>query len=268
MRKDFSEDFPSKIDVSWKMQTQTTYNATPSTIGVANVGNFIVKNSEELTAGISLGNKSDNLMYAYVYDSVNSVLYSREVNRSEWVDCRMVIDFENQIFDAYVNGNLLAEGILIGAVNLSSAWNSWGEDAGIRFASGNASTTTTLFDDIDIYSAGESTDTDDDGISDLVDTDDDNDGLLDTTEDADHDGVVDAGETDPLNPDSDSDGLLDGVEDANQNGVFDVGLETDPRNPDTDGDVILDGEDDFPTIPDLSGNPKAMPWIPLLLLDD
>jgi len=42
--------------------------------------------------------------------------------------------------------------------------------------------------------------------------------------------------------DTDRDGLLDSEEDANGNGVFEPLLgETDPNNPDTDGDALLDG---------------------------
>jgi VWFA-related protein len=97
--------------------------------------------------------------------------------------------------------------------------------------------------------------------------DSDNDGLIDEIEDVDQDGVVDGGETDPNDPDTDDDGLYDGVEDANHNGVVD-GNETDPLNPDTDGDGIWDGEDPFPLNPNLPVKSTAMPWIPLLLLDD
>jgi hypothetical protein len=68
----------------------------------------------------------------------------------------------------------------------------------------------------------------------------DADGLADGEEDADLDGVVDAGETDPSDPDTDADGLLDGVE-----GV--VG--TDPLDPDTDADGALDGADCAPLDP-------------------
>jgi hypothetical protein len=71
-----------------------------------------------------------------------------------------------------------------------------------------------------------------------VDSDDD--GLPDTIEDNNGNGVVDVGETDPLNPDSDSDGALDGVEDTNGNGYVDAS-ETDPLNPDSDGDGLTDG---------------------------
>ena len=55
-------------------------------------------------------------------------------------------------------------------------------------------------------------DTDGDRIDDLVDEDDDNDGLLDTLEDLNQNGIVDKGETDPLNPDTDGDGHWDGVD--------------------------------------------------------
>jgi len=71
----------------------------------------------------------------------------------------------------------------------------------------------------------------------------DRDGLTDAIEDANGNGVVDAGETDPLNPDTDGDGLVDGVE--TNTGIFvnfaDTG--TDPINPDTDGDGFNDGEE-------------------------
>ncbi|MGD9101136.1 MAG: carbohydrate-binding domain-containing protein, partial [Anaerolineae bacterium] len=45
---------------------------------------------------------------------------------------------------------------------------------------------------------------------------------------------------DPM--DSDGDGLPDWIEDANHNGVVDEG-ETDPHNPDTDGDGLSDGDE-------------------------
>jgi|GEM_PF-1801206 len=63
-------------------------------------------------------------------------------------------------------------------------------------------------------------------------------------QDSDGDGLSDSIEnswcTDPLDADTDDDGILDGVEDANHNGVLDPG-ETDPCNTDTDGDGIQDG---------------------------
>uniref|UniRef100_UPI000594989D GEVED domain-containing protein n=1 Tax=Thiofilum flexile TaxID=125627 RepID=UPI000594989D len=76
--------------------------------------------------------------------------------------------------------------------------------------------------------------------TDPLDADTDNDGLLDGVEDANKNGVVDAGETNPLDADSDDDGLSDGAEDANKNGVVDAG-ETNPLNVDTDSDGLQDG---------------------------
>jgi len=102
-------------------------------------------------------------------------------------------------------------------------------------------------------------DSDEDGIPDenesrsnplLADTD--GDGLLDGIEDADHNGVVDLGETDPCNADTDNDGLIGGstnCEDLNANGIVDPG-ETDPRSPDTDGDGIFDGTERGLTAPE------------------
>jgi len=63
--------------------------------------------------------------------------------------------------------------------------------------------------------------------------DSDGDGLTDSEEDANGNGIVDAGETDPNNPDTDGDGLNDGDE------VL-VHL-SDPLNADTDGDGFFDG---------------------------
>ena len=58
-------------------------------------------------------------------------------------------------------------------------------------------------------------DFDQDGMADFLDTDDDNDGLLDTDEDINGNGLVDFGETDPFNADTDGDGVNDGDEIAN-----------------------------------------------------
>ncbi|MCH8203813.1 MAG: IPT/TIG domain-containing protein [Candidatus Hydrogenedentes bacterium] len=75
--------------------------------------------------------------------------------------------------------------------------------------------------------------------------DQDADGLPDYVEDANGNGVVDAGETNFLDADSDDDGIPDGAEDVNGNGSVDQG-ETNPRNRDSDNDGILDGADAFP----------------------
>ena len=119
--------------------------------------------------------------------------------------------------------------------------------------------------------------------------------------DSDNDGLSDdievAGCTDPYDPDSDNDGILDGTEDANHNRVTDSG-ETNPCNRDSDSDGMPDGweihyglnpllddasedadEDGYSNLEEYRGGSdptdrnslprqKAMPWIPLLLLDD
>jgi hypothetical protein len=120
------------------------------------------------------------------------------------------------------------------------------------------------------------TNTDGDNAGDACDLDDDNDGLPDSEEDRNGNGIVDAGETDPLNADSDddgtgdatdncptlpnaaqtdtdsddygdfcdsdddNDGLLDDEEDSNGNSTVDPG-ETDPLDPDSDDDDFDDG---------------------------
>jgi len=102
------------------------------------------------------------------------------------------------------------------------------------------------------------TDSDNDGVKDILDSDADNDGLSDGEEvftyftnplvkDTDNDGADDYTElftkkTDPLNPDTDGDGLLDGF----INNPWSVGelgegnVGTNPLINDTDGDGLLD----------------------------
>ncbi len=103
-------------------------------------------------------------------------------------------------------------------------------------------------------------DSDADGLDDGVE-DEDRDGIVDEGEtdprepDSDDDGISDGTETntgtDPLNPDSDGDTLADGVEDADRDGIVDAG-ETNPRDRDTDNDLIPDNveQNTDPTSPD------------------
>jgi len=74
--------------------------------------------------------------------------------------------------------------------------------------------------------------------TDPTDADTDGGGVADGDEDADHDGVVDPGETDPLDGADDLDRDVDGLPDAQE-----AALGTDADDPDTDGDGILDGEE-------------------------
>ncbi len=112
----------------------------------------------------------------------------------------------------------------------------------------------------------EDLDADDDGLPDSLeyttctdpnDGDTDDDGILDGVEDANHNGIVDPGETDPCNVDTDGDGIQDGTElgltldDVGPDtdlGIFQPDLDpsttTDPLNPDTDGDGLSDGAED------------------------
>ncbi|WP_300670964.1 C25 family cysteine peptidase [Desulfoluna sp.] len=90
-----------------------------------------------------------------------------------------------------------------------------------------------------------------------VDEDTDDDGIPDSLEDLDGDGMVDPGETDPTRADSDGDGIQDGTETGLTAGA--IGPDTDtavfipdsdpttqtiPWKPDTDGDGWMDGEED------------------------
>jgi hypothetical protein len=110
-----------------------------------------------------------------------------------------------------------------------------------------------------------SIDTDGDGLLDQIDNictnpldaDSDDDGIPDGTEDSDHDGIYDFGETDPCDIDTDDDGIQDGTElcysqddigpDTNP-GLFvpdaDPDTTTNPIEADTDGDGLSDGEED------------------------
>jgi subtilisin family serine protease len=116
-------------------------------------------------------------------------------------------------------------------------------------------------------------DTDSDGLLDSVETilgtdpldvDTDDDGIGDGDEDANHNGVIDGGETNPLLADTDGDGLQDGTESGISTAVADpdgagplLGTDTSvfipdanpltttsPTDPDTDGDGASDGTED------------------------
>ena len=80
-------------------------------------------------------------------------------------------------------------------------------------------------------------------------------GIPDGTEDLDHDGIVDPGETDPADIDTDGDGLQDGTELGYDTGTpdTDIGVfipdadpstTTDPLDPDTDDGGVSDGIED------------------------
>ncbi|RMG80339.1 MAG: hypothetical protein D6714_14835, partial [Bacteroidetes bacterium] len=80
----------------------------------------------------------------------------------------------------------------------------------------------------------------------------DSDGIINSIEDANGNGIADAGETDLNNPDTDGDGFDDGLEDTNHNGVLDPGESNpldycDPDNTtpdcDFDGDGIANATD-------------------------
>ena len=104
---------------------------------------------------------------------------------------------------------------------------------------------------------GEPKDSDGDGLSDSLenswctdpfDADSDDDGIPDGIEDANHNGVVDEGETDPCNIDTDGDGIQDGTESGVTESV-----------PDPDGDGPLLGTDTNVFIPDADSNTTTYP---------
>ena len=156
--------------------------------------------------------------------------------------------------------------------------------------------------DIYLISFDPTLDTDGDGLIDVIeegsctnsiDADTDNDGIQDGVEDVNQNGIVDIDETDPCAPDTDNDGIQDGTESGLT--MADVGPDTDllvfipdadpttftnPLIADTDGDGISDGDEDLnqngrvdegesdPNIQEAGNKTKAMPWIPLLLLNE
>ena len=125
--------------------------------------------------------------------------------------------------------------------------------------------------------------------TDANDADTDDDGISDGVEDANHNGVVDYGETDPCDIDTDDDGIQDGTELGYT--LYDIGPDTDidifqpdldpstttdPLDDDTDDDGLLDGEEDTnhngrvdpgESDPNIRKS-RAMPWLQLLLLGD
>ena len=125
-------------------------------------------------------------------------------------------------------------------------------------------------------SSPESTDSDSDGLPDSVedvnrngvwDRDDgetsaysgdtDGDGVGDWAE-THGDGIYDAGsDIDPLNPDTDGDGLSDGAEDRNGDGIWEnYQGESSPLLIESDGDGVFDATDNCPSIP----NPGQESW--------
>ncbi|RLB67772.1 MAG: hypothetical protein DRH04_07575, partial [Deltaproteobacteria bacterium] len=143
---------------------------------------------------------------------------------------------------------------------------SGGDNYRIRISAENS----TVYDFSDGYfTIVPAPDNDNDGLPDTLENagctffdnpDSDADGLLDGIEDANHNGVVDGGETSPCNLDSDNDGMPDGWEvihhlnptvndaagDRDGDGLDNAAeyrLRTDPDNPDTDGDGISDRDE-------------------------
>ncbi len=134
-------------------------------------------------------------------------------------------------------------------------------------------------------------DQDNDGLSDSQesgsctdanDADTDDDGIIDGVEDANQNGIVDAGETDPCEEDTDGDGIQDGTElgytmddigDDTDTNVFQPDLDpsttTNPLSANSDGDKLTDGEEDLnyngrvdagESDPNNKLSPEDFPW--------
>lgn len=105
-------------------------------------------------------------------------------------------------------------------------------------------------------------DSDSDGVFDFRETDSDGDGLPDAAEDANHNGVPDAGETDPTKFDTDGDGLCDGLLVVGSCTGSEVTKRTNPRLVDTDGDGLCDGSIVVSPCVQSEGNLKTDPLNP------
>ena len=116
---------------------------------------------------------------------------------------------------------------------------------------------TTFFQYCDDDSDGLPDSLEEDMCTNSLDDDYDDDGIIDGAEDANHNGVVDSGETSPCLADTDGDGLQDGTEMGLS--ISDIGIGTDeavfiadadpstttnPLDDDSDNDGMLDGDED------------------------
>lgn len=108
-----------------------------------------------------------------------------------------------------------------------------------------------------------SSDSDSDGMENYRDLDSDNDGLSDAVEDVNGNGEVNVGETSATESDTDGDGLCDGSLILNNCTNAEGLLGTDPTSADTDGDGLCDGAIVIPIIcTDSEGNRGTNPLSP------
>ena len=166
MRQDFAFDLPGVVSVSWRMRLdndQDNYGGTdPSGARYADLGSFGVKNTDEVSASLSINKyESDGRIVAYCQEGGGS---RPEVQLGVWTEFRMEVDFAAGRYSMYKDGVKFCERAT-GMVDLSGRWNSWGESSGMRFISGGSGASVTLFDDIVIRggSGSDSGDGDDDG---------------------------------------------------------------------------------------------------------
>ena len=158
MRKDFDFDLPQIVSVMWRMRVDEDldrYEYTDSTgARYANFGGFGIKNMDEVAASISINKyESDRKIVAWCPEGGGS---RPGLEIGQWAVFRMDVDFSAGRYAMYMNGRKFCERDT-SLADLSGRWNSWGESAAIRFASGNSDNTTTRFDDIVVRAGNDGT---------------------------------------------------------------------------------------------------------------
>ncbi len=135
IRKDFSTDFPQKTTVSAKMK-------------------FVSAGSNGYLGGIELKNQAEEAGHIGITRQSNGQIEvvckggeKGQVASGQWFHLKMEFDFSTKKVKKYVNNQYLCEDDT-DKVDLNYQWNSWGQDAGIRFDSFNHSTIVNHFDDV------------------------------------------------------------------------------------------------------------------------
>ncbi len=155
IRKDFDFDLPPVVSVSVRMRVDNDldrYSFTlPNGAKYAVFASFAVKNADESRASFGIAKfESDQKIVAVCTGGIRGP----EVQLGVWTEFRMEVDFAAGRQAIYAGGEKFCEL----ATDLVSVGGSWGESAGIVYASGNSGSgaSVTRFDDIVIRGTEES----------------------------------------------------------------------------------------------------------------